>query len=145
MTTLVVVSAIALLAVALVVAVAIEPGPPPSEVAVAYELAMDRHDAQTLWNLSGSALRSDRDRRGFVAAARSSLGTERVDVVREVVVEDEFTGTSEASVLTRVRHLDGTQVMRRTRCVKEQGGWRVQSVTTGSGPEAPERDASRPS
>lgn len=130
MITAAVVLVVVALAFALVVAVAVDRGPAPADVAVAYELASDRHDVVTLWNVSGSGVRGGRDRHAFVTETTAELAGAPRDVVADVVVENEYRGTSDASVLTRVVMTDGTTVGRRTRCAKEQGSWRVVAVTS---------------
>lgn len=60
------------LIVALVVAVAKDPGPAPADVAVAYEGAWDRLDFDVLWTLSGAELRDGMDRRAYAAAKRAA-------------------------------------------------------------------------
>jgi len=134
-TIVVVLLVIVALAFALVVAVARDRGPSPADVAVAYELARDRRDATTLWNLSGSSLRAGRDRHAFVTGVAAEVAGEASVEVARVTVEDEYSGMVDASVLTRVVMTDGTEVQRRTRCAKEQGSWRVVSVMLGSDPE----------
>jgi hypothetical protein len=66
MITAIVLVAIAGLVVALVVAVAIERGPTPGDVALAYELEWDRLDFTSLWTLSSPGLRDGRSRSDFV-------------------------------------------------------------------------------
>jgi len=127
------------LAVALVVAVALDHGPSPADVAVSYELARDRHDAQSLWAASAATLRAGRHRHDFVAETDRELAGAPQGLVREVVVEDEYAGVSDASVLTRVVRRDGTTSQRRTRCTQERGSWRVSAVTVAPDPGAPSR------
>jgi len=127
------------LALALVVAVALDRGPGPADVAVAYELALDRGDAETLWGLSAGHLRAGRHRHEFVEETREELARAPRSSVHEVIVEDEYTGSSDASVLTRVVHHDGTTRRRRTRCAREQGSWRVSAITVATDPGAPSR------
>lgn len=136
MITAIAVAVIVGLALALVVAVALDRGPTPADVAIAYELARDRRDAETLWGLSAATLRSGRRRQAFVTETLAELADMPRDAVREVVVEDEYTGSSDASVLTRVCSRDGSTSQHRTRCVQEQGSWRVSAVTVARDPGA---------
>ena len=53
------------LVISVVVAYALEPGPTPTDIAVAYEEAWDRLDFGTLWTLSGSELRDGLDQRAL--------------------------------------------------------------------------------
>jgi hypothetical protein len=126
---LLVVFAIVALILALVVAVGLEPSIPPAEVAVAYELARDRHDAVSLWGLSGSELRAGRTRKEFIAVLPNELAEEPRDQVSHVEVDDEYVGHAEASILSVVHLRAGAAEPRRTLMVKEQGTWRV--VTWG--------------
>ena len=63
---------ILLLCVALVIAVARDPGPRPDEVAFAYELAWDRLDFDSLWTLSGTELHDGLDRKSFISAKHAA-------------------------------------------------------------------------
>ncbi len=119
--------AIVALILALVVAVALEPSIPPAEVAVAYELARDRHDTTSLWGLSGAELRAGRARKEFIAELPGELAAEPRDQVERVDVDDEYVGHAEASVLSVVHLRSGSTEARRTLMVKEQGTWRVVS------------------
>ena len=65
-------AAILLLCVVLVVAVIRDPGPRPDEVALAYELAWDHLDFESLWTLSGTELHDGLDRTAFIAAKRAA-------------------------------------------------------------------------
>ena len=67
MTVLVVVLLIAALIGSMILIVAMEPGPSPSDLAIAYELAWDRLDFATIWSLSDPSMRDGRNRREFVA------------------------------------------------------------------------------
>src|SRR5262249_16600022 len=53
------------LVVTLVVIFAREPGPTPPDIAIAYELAWDRLDFDTLWTLAGPELRDGLDKREY--------------------------------------------------------------------------------
>ena len=61
------------LMLAVVVAIAKDRGPGPGDAAVAYELAWDRLDFESLFTLSGAELRDGLDRHGFVAAKRDGV------------------------------------------------------------------------
>jgi hypothetical protein len=125
--TLVVGVVILALALAVVVAIARDRGPGPGDVAVAYELAWDRLDFESLFTLSGAELRDGLDRRGFVAAKRTayaqraSLGglVERVGVDQVASVEDA------AVVITRVELRDGTVVHNRVELARRTARWQV--------------------
>ena len=70
MVTAIVGVAVFVLIVSLVIAVARDPGPPPDDVAVAYERAWDGLDFDSLWSLSGDELRDGMGRKAFIAAKR---------------------------------------------------------------------------
>ena len=72
MLTAVVGVAIFVLIIALVIAVARDPGPPPDDVAVAYERAWDGLDFDALWSLSGDELRDGMGHKPFIAAKRAA-------------------------------------------------------------------------
>lgn len=115
------------LVVAVVVLYARDPGPEPTDIAVAYELAWDRLDFDTLWSLSGPELRDGLDRREFVAAkSRAYAGradlrdlAERVDVDRVAV------GVGHAVVRTRVALRGGTAVCNDVTLTRQTSGWMV--------------------
>ena len=65
------------LVITLVVVIAKDRGPGPGEVAVAYELAWDRLDFESLYTLSGLELRDGLDRRGFITAKRGAYAQQR--------------------------------------------------------------------
>jgi len=64
--------AIFVLIIALVIAVARDPGPPPDDVAVAYERAWDGLDFDAVWSLSGDELRDGMARKPFIEAKRAA-------------------------------------------------------------------------
>jgi len=118
---------ILVLALAVVVAIARDRGPAPGDVAVAYELAWDRLDFESLFTLSGGELRDGLDRHAFVAAKRTayeqqhSLGglVDRVGVDQVASVDDA------AVVITRVALRDGTVAQNRVELARRTGRWQV--------------------
>ena len=85
--------------VVLWVAIAKEPGSPPEETAVAYELAWDRHDFATVFDLSGTELRDGMGGSQFARSKRDSVGELPPNHhTAEVKVEsvDTFAGTAHA-------------------------------------------------
>lgn len=118
---------ILVLILAVVVAVARDRGPGPGDTAVAYELAWDRLDFESLFTLSGSELRDGLDRHGFVAAKRAAyedqhrLGglVDRAGIDQAVSVGDS------AVVLTRVELGDHTVVHNRVELARRNGRWQV--------------------
>jgi hypothetical protein len=118
---------VVLLALAVVVVVAMDHGPAAGEVAVAYELAWDHLDFESLFTLSGLELRDGLDRRGFIAAKRIAyeqqheLGglVERVGIDQVVDVRDA------AVAITTVELRDGTVVHNRVDMARRNGRWLV--------------------
>jgi hypothetical protein len=115
------------LALAVVVAIARDRGPGAGDVAVAYELAWDRLDFESVFTLSGAELRDGLDRHGFVAAKRTayeqrhSLGglVDRVGIDQVASVDDA------AVVITQVDLRDGTVVHNRVELARRTNRWQV--------------------
>ncbi len=118
---------VAALAIALVVIIALDPGPTPSDVAIAYEEAWDRLDFDTLWTLSGTELRDQRTRADFLrakgdgATGRSALA----ELANQVEVDDELVGSDLAVVHTRLRLRDGASVRNQVELAFRDGAWKV--------------------
>lgn len=144
MITAVVITLVLLLTVALVIAIAMEPGPSPADVAVAYEHAVDRHDARTLWGLVAPELRGGRTRGQYVTEEHRQLAERPRDRVATVEITDEFSGRDEASVLTVVHLTDGSSTTKRTRCERHHGAWRIRSVSELPESELPGDGATPP-
>jgi hypothetical protein len=115
------------LCLALVVAVAVDAGPPPGEVALAYELAWDRLDFDTLWLLSAPELRDHRTREEFVRAKRDAYAERRAlaGLASDVALEEIVAGRDAATARTRVQLNDGTVVHNQVQLVKHTGRWLV--------------------
>jgi hypothetical protein len=118
---------VAALAIALVVIIALDPGPTPSDVAIAYEEAWDRLDFDTLWTLSGTELRDQRTRADFLrakgdGATGCSALAERAS---QVEVDDELVGSDLAVVHTRLRLRDGASVRNQVELAFRDGAWKV--------------------
>jgi len=131
--------AILVLVISLVVIVAIEPGPPPQDVAVAYEGAWDRLDFGSLWDLAGDELRDGLGRRAFVDAKRTAYAGHQAlgHLAGAVVVEDADVRTSVASVQTRLALRDGSSAQNRIELAKRAGKWVVVEYRLGGG-DAPD-------
>jgi len=130
MITLLVLLAIFGLVVGLVLAVAFERGPTPGDVALAYELAWDRHDFTTLWTLSSGELRDGRNRAEFVADKRAAYRDQpRLRAVVDHVEVEAVAqlGQRAASVLTRLDLRDEPSVRNELRMQRVHGSWRVDS------------------
>ena len=127
MLTAVVAVAVVGLVIALVLAVACERGPPPSDVALAYEMAWDHLDFESLWAVSGDELRDGLGRREFVAAkvAAYAQQTRLSHLARDIVIESVDQGGDFAVVLTRVELHDGDLAQNELHLVKRVGRWSV--------------------
>ncbi len=130
MITILVLTAIAALIVALVFAVAFERGPTPGDVALAYELAWDRHDFTGLWTLSSPELRDGRSRSDFVNDKQVAYRNQpRLRAVVDHVEVEAVAAHSRraASVLTRLDLRDEASVHNEIRLERFNGSWRVVS------------------
>ncbi len=127
MLTAIVGTAILLLCLAVVVAMARDAGPSIDEVATSYELAWDRLDFESLWALSGSELRDGRSRPDYVRAKRAAYAQQPGlgRLAARVVVEDHAEVGSSAVVLTRVDLHDGSVVHNRVTLERRIGRWQV--------------------
>ena len=95
--------AIALLCGFLFIAVAKEDGPEPADVALAYEIAWDRLDFDTLFDLSGTELRDGAKRPGFVETKRAAYaGVPRGRLAARIAVENVVAAPDTALVVTNV-------------------------------------------
>jgi hypothetical protein len=137
--TAIIAGAVLFLCLALVVAVARDPGPPPGEVAVAYELAWDRLDFETLWSLSGAELRDGRPKHDFVAAKRAAYDRTPglAGLARHVLLEDVTTGADVAVARTRIELTDGTVVRNELRLARREGTWQVVAYDLRESSDAP--------
>jgi hypothetical protein len=127
MTAAIIAVAVIALTLALVVIVARDGGPPPSDVALAYESAWDHLDFESLWMLSGDELRDGLGRKAFVAAKTAAYsGQENLGrLVRHIGIDDERTGDSISTVRTRVDLKDGEVARNELHLVKRAGRWVV--------------------
>ena len=115
------------LALSVVVVIAKDRGPGPGEVAVAYELAWDRLDFESLFTLSGLELRDGLDRRDFIAAKRSAYAQQHaLGKLVERVGVDEVANIRDAAVaITAVELHDGSEVHNRVEMARRNGRWQV--------------------
>ena len=140
MITAIVGTVIVLLCFTVVIAVARDRGPQPSDVAIAYELAWDRLDFESLWSMSGAELRDGRDRRDFVVTKRAAyerqpgLGS----LAENVFIDDLAVVGDTAVVSTTVALRDGTTVHNEVGLARRSGRWLVVAYQL-----APEEDARR--
>jgi len=125
--TAVVATVVLALAITVVIVIAKDRGPGPGEVAVAYELAWDRLDFESLYTLSGSELRDGLDRRGFIAAKRSAYEQQHdLGGLVERVGVDQMANSREAAVaITTVELHDQAVVHNRVEMTRRNGRWQV--------------------
>lgn len=112
---------------ALVVAVARDPGPDPTDVAVAYEEAWDRLDFDVLWTLSAAELRDGMGRRAYAEAKRAAYATrpELGGLAVAVEVEDAEAHKDLAVVRTRVVLRDGDVTRNELQLARRSERWSV--------------------
>ena len=115
------------LCVALVVLVALDQGPPPSDVALAYEQAWDHLDFESLWVLSGDELRDGLDQDAFVTAKRDAYQRQESlrGLAQTVVVDAVSEGRNFAVVHTVVELRDGGHAADALQLARRAGRWLV--------------------
>jgi hypothetical protein len=115
------------LALSVVVVIAKDRGPGPGEVAVAYELAWDRLDFESLFTLSGTELRDGLDRRHFVAAKRSAYAQQHElgGLVERVGIDQVANSRDVAVAITSVELHDRDVVHNRVEMARRNGRWQV--------------------
>jgi hypothetical protein len=115
------------LALAVVVAIARDKGPGPEDVAVAYELAWDRLDFESVFTLSATELRDGLDRRGFMAAKKVAYEQQHAlgGLVDRVGIDDSAQTREAAVVITRVELSDHTVVHNRVELARRNARWQV--------------------
>jgi hypothetical protein len=117
---------IALLLVFMWISVGREPGPGPSDVAIAYERAWDELDFSLLYDLSGAQLRDGLRRDQFIAAKRAAYANAqtRTRIGASIGVETSVAGHQTALVVTRVV-ADGGAVRNNVMLDHTSNGWVV--------------------
>ena len=115
------------LTIAVVVVIAKDRGPGPGEVAVAYELAWDRLDFESLFTLSGLELRDGLDRREFIAAKRSAYAQQHElgGLVERVGIDQVANSRDAAVAITEVELHDRAVVHNRIEMTRRNGRWQV--------------------
>jgi len=115
------------LVIALIVAVARDPGSPAEDVAVAYEEAWDRLDFEAVWTLSGDELRDGMGRRDFVTAKRAAYDRQSGlgNLAARVVVEHLDAGKHAAVARTRVDVRGGGVARNEVELAHRAGRWVV--------------------
>lgn len=122
------------LIISLIIAVARDPGPPPEDVAVAYEDAWDRLDFDALWTLSGDELHDGLRKKEFVAAKRRAYEAQTGlgGLAEAVQVEHVETGRQVALVKTRVALHDGGTARNEIELQSRGGRWVVVAYNLSS-------------
>jgi len=132
---------VALLLLFMWIAVRREPGPGPSDVAIAYERAWNDLDFNLLYDLSGEEMRDGLRRERFVRAKQSALGDARTRGKHPraaVTVETTIAGHQTALVVTSVTSGDA-HVHNNVVLEKRANGWVVVGYTL-----RPETEADKP-
>jgi hypothetical protein len=107
------------------IAVGKEDGPAPADVALAYELAWDRLDFDTLYDLSGPELRDGAKRPGFIATKRTAYdGVRRGRLAARIEVENVVAAPDTALVVTNVSTGEGS-VRNNVLMERRAGRWYV--------------------
>ena len=103
-----------------------EPGPGPSDVAIAYERAWDELDFTLLYDLSGAELRDGLRRDQFIAAKRAAYANvnHRSHIGAKITVETSVAGHQTALVVTKVT-ADGGSVRNNVMLDHTSNGWVV--------------------
>jgi hypothetical protein len=116
---------IAALVGVLFIAVGKEDGAQPADVAVAYEMAWDRLDFDTLFDLSGPELRDGAKRPGFIATKRAAYeGVKRGRLAAHIAVENVTEAPDTALVVTNVSTGNG-DVRNNVLMERRAGRWYV--------------------
>lgn len=115
------------LVLSVVIMIAKDHGPGPGDVAVAYELAWDRLDFESLFTLSGTELRDGLDRRGFVDAKRAAYAQQHElgGLVDQVGIDQMASAGDAAVAITEVELHDQTVVHNRVEMVRRNSRWQV--------------------
>jgi hypothetical protein len=115
------------LALAVVVAIARDKGPGPDDVAVAYELAWDHLDFESVFTLSAAELRDGLDRRAFVKAKKAAYEQQHAlrGLVARVGIDEAASNREAAVVITRVELSDHAVVHNRVELARRNARWQV--------------------
>jgi len=119
--------AVVVLVLAFVVFVALDNGPPPADVAFAYEQAWDHFDFWSLWALSADELRDGLGRKAFVAAKEAAYANRRGlgHLARFITVEEIGVHGATAVAHTRVDLHDGDAAHHEVHLAQRAGRWVV--------------------
>lgn len=128
----IVVALVLVLVMALIVAVAREPGPSAVDVALGYEHAWDRLDFDAIYRMSGAELRDGLSRSEYVTAERAAYHAGRAGraassgrLVAVVAAETVRQEGGTAVVVTRLALRDGSVVHHEVRLLRAVQDWLV--------------------
>jgi hypothetical protein len=115
------------LAASVVVGVAKDPGPSPTDIALGYEHAWDELDFDVVYRLAGPELHDGMTKSEWVAAKRTAYanGANLGHLVAETVAEEETRREDVAAVMTRLTLRDGSTVHNEVRLVRRSRKWEV--------------------
>ncbi len=115
------------LAAAVVVGVAKDPGPSPTDIALGYEHAWDELDFDVLYRLAGPELHDGMSKADWVAAKRAAFAdrSDHGHLVTESVAEEETCREDAAAVMTRLTLRDGSVVHNEVRLLRRSRKWEV--------------------
>jgi hypothetical protein len=106
-------------------AIGMERGPQAADVALAYEMAWDRLDFDTLFDLSGPELRDGAKREGFIATKRAAYAkAARGRLAARIAVENVTEASDAALVVTNVATDQGS-VHNNVLMERRSGRWYV--------------------
>jgi len=137
MTEVVVAVIIGSLIVSMILILALEPGPSPSDLAIAYELAWDRLDFETIWALSDPSMRDGRTKREFVADKETAYaqGLHPTNLVAAAKVDEVAVSGEVAVAITSLTLLQAADapgasiapIHNEVRMARRMGRWEVAS------------------
>ncbi len=138
-----VVAGVALLLIVLALAylMARDRGPGADDAAIAYELAWDRLDFETLWSLSGPELKDNLERKEFLRAKRDAYRDrpQLKRLARGVSIVETRADRDAAVVVTEIALNDGHTVRDELQLARRDGRWVVVRYTLArEGEPAPE-------
>jgi hypothetical protein len=115
------------LVAAVVVGVAKDPGPTPTEIALGYEHAWDEMDFDVVYRLSGPELHDGLKKSDWIAVKRAAYakGSHLGHLVTETVAEEATCRGDAATVMTRVVRRDGSVVHNEVRLARRARAWEV--------------------
>ncbi len=117
---------VALLLLFMWISVGREPGPGPSDVAIAYERAWDELDFGLLYDLSGAELRDGLRRDQFISVKQSAYANaaRNARIGARVAIDTSVAGHQTALVVTRVT-AEGGEVRNNVMLDHTANGWVV--------------------